>query len=103
MQKEIDKLKNNINELDNDTSIERWRNKFDGKYFYLSDEGYCCTGYDYNCFIDKHRYMIGNYFKTISLVSEYRDNIITKQKLKDLANGLAVYAVACMFGYRNEE
>lgn len=84
LQEELDKLNEKINKIFDETSYSRWR-ATKNTYYFIDDEGHCLKDYDAAKEEDNFRYFIGNYFKTEQEAEEYRDNLITKQKLKDLA------------------
>lgn len=54
-------------------------------YFYLSSDGNIeCTTWRQDA-VDLYRFNTGNCFKTEQEVKEYKENLLTKQALKDLA------------------
>lgn len=91
---QIDELKQKIEQLENEVNspefegIEksvRWQPQFGDKYFYLSGRGFvqssAWTKHEY----DFQRFNLGNCFKTEQEAEEYKENLLTKQQLKDLA------------------
>lgn len=84
LQKELDELNNRIKELDKE-STTRWRAKDSWVYYYIDYEGIITEEQEKYTSFDDYCYTVGNYFKTREEAEEYRDNLITKQKLKDLA------------------
>lgn len=88
---EIKKLKQKLKELENkaqnlqENEYKRWRAEGEVKYYCLSRGGGIEQYIDSKQPIDNFLYSIGNYFKTSEEVEEYKENLITKQKLKDLA------------------
>ena len=70
----------------------RWQPILGQYYFYLDDfGGVQRVKWEYDD-IDFHRYNIGNCFKTEQEAEDYKENLLTKQELKDLALGLNVDA-----------
>lgn len=85
LQEELDKLNEQIDNIDND-SCTRWRaEKFQETYWTVDIRGKCVECWDYYNAVDNFAYNTGNYFKTEEEAEDYRNNLITKQKLKDLA------------------
>lgn len=91
---QIDELKQKIEELENEVNSPefegikkgvRWEPQFGDKYFYLSGRGFvqssAWTKHEY----DFQRFNLGNCFKTKQEAEEYKENLLTKQQLKDLA------------------
>ncbi len=91
-QTKIDELKEMLSELD----IIRWRAKAEDfeHYYYINDCNDIQMTLETNACDDNNRYNIGNYFKTKQEARDYKENLITKQKLKDLAlklnNGVGI-------------
>lgn len=54
-------------------------------YFYLDDEGAIVDSIWYGVASDLFRFNTGNCFKTRGEASSYKENLLTKQALKDLA------------------
>ena len=91
---QIDELKQKIEELEKEVNSPesegikkgvRWRPILDKKYFYLDDRGTIrCVEWQYDD-EDIFRFNIGNCFKTEQEAEEYKENLLTKQALKDLA------------------
>ena len=80
LQKELDKLTELINKKDIRFKPECWE-----FYYYLDSSGTIERTYWNNGVFDNHRYNIGNCFKTEQEAYDYKENLITKQQLKDLA------------------
>lgn len=83
LQKQIDEIKKQLNEADN----ARWRAEKGGYYYYICDSGSCIDDIikaQEGNIVDNYRYKIGNYFKTFEEAKNCKDNLIIKQKLKDL-------------------
>ena len=80
IQAELDRLTELINK-----SAERWKPEYGSYYYYLDSHGTVQRTYWNNGVSDNHRYNIGNCFKTEQEVYDYKENLITKQQLKDLA------------------
>lgn len=91
---QIEELKQKIEELErevNSPELEgikksvRWQPIFGQRYFYLDDNGVIrCVEWQYDD-EDKFHFNIGNCFKTEQEAEEYKENLLTKQQLKDLA------------------
>lgn len=63
----------------------RWQPIFGQRYFYLDDGGVIrCVEWHYDD-EDKFHFNTGNCFKTEQEAEEYKENLLTKQQLKDLA------------------
>lgn len=91
---QIDELKQKIEELEKEVNSPefegikkgvRWEPQFGDKYFYLSGRGFvhssAWTKHEY----DFQRFNLGNCFKTGQEAIDYKENLLTKQALKDLA------------------
>ncbi len=83
LQQELDILKKKIEQCDK-TEYIRWRIRGED-YFYLNYEGVSYSVTNTNSYADNWRFNTGNYFKTRQEAEDYKENLITKQKLKDLA------------------
>ena len=70
---------------DDSVPTERWRSKKPGGEFYYLNDGYVDKNFDYQRGDSTALYDTGNYFETEQEAKDYRDNLITKQQLKDLA------------------
>ena len=91
---QIDELKQKIEELENEVNSPkfegikkgvRWQPIFGQRYFYLDDSGVIrCVEWQYDD-EDKFHFNTGNCFKTEQEAKEYKENLLTKQALKDLA------------------
>ena len=68
-------IKNNI----------RFRADFNMPYFFINNEGMVSMGVEQHRPLDDFRYNSGNYFETDEQAKDFRENILTKQALKDLA------------------
>lgn len=100
---QIDELKQKIEELENEVNSPefegvkksvRWQPIFGQRYFYLDDGGVIrCVEWQYDD-EDKFHFNTGNCFKTEQEAEEYKENLLTKQQLKDLAlelnNGIEI-------------
>lgn len=94
IQKEITNIQNAINiliekqnELKKSLSIsEEMRPRIEGiRYYYIDTTGNIQKSIERLLPVSDWLYTIGNYFKTEQEAKEYKNNLITKQKLKDLA------------------
>lgn len=54
-------------------------------YYFINNEGMVSMGIEQHRPLDDFRYNSGNYFKTDEQAKDFRENILTKQALKDLA------------------
>lgn len=90
---EIQELKERLKVLENEVlnlvqpkqEYKRWRAIEDKYYYTFNKIGHInkfTENYDPT---DNFLYSIGNYFETKEEAQEYKENLITKQKLKDLA------------------
>lgn len=80
LQKELDKLTELINKKD-----IRFKPKYGEFYYFLGSNGIIQRTYWNDGSMDSYRYSVGNCFKTEQEVYDYKENLITKQQLKDLA------------------
>lgn len=91
---QIDELKQKIEELEKEVdSFEfeeikkgvRWKPEYYQNYFYIDD----CGKLESESYMDEDadlfRFNTGNCFKTEQEAEEYKENLLTKQALKDLA------------------
>ncbi len=81
LEKEYNKLKIKLLLSDN----IRWRAKGKSPYYMIGGHGYILEQMENFGSFDTWNYNAGNYFKTEQEAQNYKDNLITKQKLKDLA------------------
>lgn len=100
---QIDELKQKIEELEKEVNSPefegikkgvRQKPEYGEKYYYLDDGGGINYAYWSNDNIDLCRFSTGNCFNTKQEAEEYKENLLTKQALKDLAlelnNGVEV-------------
>lgn len=80
LQKELDKLTELINKKD-----IRFKPEYGEYYYYLGSNGNIIKTDWANLTSDWFRYNSGNCFKTEDEGRDYKENLITKQQLKDLA------------------
>lgn len=80
LQKELDKLTELINKKD-----IRFKPEYEKSYYYLASNGNIVKIDWANLTGDWFRYNSGNCFKTEEEASDYKENLLTKQQLKDLA------------------
>lgn len=80
LQKELDKLTELINKKD-----IRFKPGYGEYYYFLGSNGHIIKTDWVNLTSDCFRYSSGNCFKTEQEAYDYKENLITKQQLKDLA------------------
>lgn len=80
MLKQIEELKKTVNPIKNSKTP-----KIGDTYWFLADNGFILFTVWKNDDIDLFRFNIGNCFKTKQKVKDYKENLLTKQELKDLA------------------
>lgn len=80
IQAELDKLTELINK-----PVGRWKPEYGSYYYYLATNGKIVKIDWINTDGDYFRFTTGNYFKTEQEAMDYKENLITKQQLKDLA------------------
>lgn len=85
LQEESDKLNKQIDSMPDKVVPRRWRAEDKKFFWYVGSDGCILNSLDHRTNDDDKRYSLGNYFKTKEEAEEYRDNLLTKQKLKDLA------------------
>lgn len=85
--KQIAELKEQVNSVE-DKEIKkgvRWKPEYYQDYFYIDDCGKLESESYMDDDADLFRFNTGNCFKTEQEAKEYRENLLTKQALKDLA------------------
>lgn len=91
---QIDEPKQKIEELEKEVNSPefegikkgvRWKPECGVVYFYLKHDGYIGSTHWGIEDTDLFRFNTGNCFKTKQEVEEYKENLLTKQALKDLA------------------
>lgn len=91
---QIDELKQKIEELEKEVNSPefegikkgvRQKPEYGEKYYYLDDGGGINYAYWSNDNIDLFRFNTGNCFNTKQEAEAYKENLLTKQALKDLA------------------
>lgn len=94
MIKQIDELKQKVEELEKEVNSPefdevkkggRWKPENNEHYYYIDSYGVICIDCWFDNFEDLFRFNIGNCFKTEQKAEEYKENLLTKQALKDLA------------------
>ena len=92
IQEEIDELKAKIELLEKELQAQnqpcpkRWRGCQDQLYWAINDkDGAALVFEECGDEVDNYHYNSGNYFKTEGQALAYRDNVLIKQQLKDLA------------------
>lgn len=92
--KQIDELKQKIEILEKEVNSPefegikkgvRWKPKRRDEYFYLDSNGFVQISAWTKHEFDFQRFDLGNCFKTEQEAEEYKENLLTKQALKDLA------------------
>ena len=66
---------------------KRWRAEHGQAYWFLDDNGVCCTDTELGVLTDRYRYAVGNYFKTRGEAESYKEYLIARQVLLDDAKG----------------
>ena len=87
LEKQLAELKEQANSIEDEEIKKsvRWQPIFGQHYFYLDDRGIIrCVEWQYDD-DDLFRFNIGDCFKTEQEAEEYKENLLTKQALKDLA------------------
>lgn len=83
---EIDLLRKRLEKINfEENECERWRAKQNEDYWFIDCIGNIYDDYEAYKEEDNFKYAIGNYFQTQQDAQDYKENLITKQKLKDLA------------------
>lgn len=91
---QIDELKQKIEELEKEVNSPefegikkniRFRADYGMPYFFINNEGMVSRGIEQHRPLDDFRYNSGNYFETEEQAKDFKENILTKQALKDLA------------------
>lgn len=84
--KELTEVKSQLDSIE-DKKIKciRWKPILGQHYFYLDDEGAIVDSMWHNTVSDLFRFNTGNCFETRQETKEYKENLLTKQALKDLA------------------
>lgn len=87
LEKQLAELKEQVNspEFEGIKKGARQRPEIGEEYYYLTDEARVNKAIWNNLYRDHLRFDIGNCFKTEQEALDYRENILTKQALKDLA------------------
>lgn len=87
LEKQLEKLKKEVNspEFEGIKKGVRQKPKKDENYFFLGGDGGIYPETYLGDGIDLFRFNIGNCFKTEQEAEEYKENLLTKQQLKDLA------------------
>ena len=87
LEKQIEELKKEVNspEFEGIKKGVRQKPKKDENYFFLGDDGGIYPETYLGDRIDLFHFNIGNCFKTEQEAEEYKENLLTKQQLKDLA------------------
>lgn len=91
---QIDELKQKIEELEKEVNSPefegikkniRFRADYGMPYFFINNEGMVSRGIEQHRPLDDFRYNSGNYFGTEEQAKDFKENLLTKQALKDLA------------------
>lgn len=84
-QEELDKLYAQVNSASDEVEIIRWRAQQGAQYYIISGFGEVLVETERNDFNSNNYFALGNYFKTEQEAKDHKENLLTKQKLKDLA------------------
>lgn len=96
LEKQLVELKEQANSIEYNKARKSIRQmpKYDERYYYISDSGVIVSTPWYGTDSDIFRFNIGNCFKTEQEAIDFKENILTKQALKDLAlelnNGIEI-------------
>ena len=85
--KQIAELKEQVNSVEDEEVKKDVRQmpEYEEKYFFVNSSGYINYKFWEEIEADLFRFNTGNCFKTEQEAKEYRENLLTKQALKDLA------------------
>lgn len=83
LQAELDILKEKIEKCDDENVRKRVNPP--NMYYHIRANGMVFCSHDHGETIENFRFSVGNYFKTKQEAIDYKENMLTKQKLKDLA------------------
>lgn len=83
--KQLVEIKEQVNSINSERCKARTKPACGDKYHFLHSDGRIGWAYWSNDVIDLFRFDTGNCFKTAHESNEYRNNLLTKQALKDLA------------------
>ena len=87
LEKQLAELKEQVNYIEDEEIKKgvRQRPKIDEIYYFLNSLGNACHKIWLEEEQDLFRFNLGNCFKTEQEADDYRENLLTKQQLKDLA------------------
>lgn len=87
LEKELAEVKSQLDSVEDEgiKKVVRQMPKDGDKYYYINDEGIINYTYWINDNIDLFRFNTGKCFKTKQEAEEYKENLLTKQALKNLA------------------
>ena len=105
LEKQIEDLKNQVNstEFEGIKKGEREMLKYGECYYIIGDNGSIYSIEWLNSAADLFRFKTGNCFKTEQEAEEYKENLLTKQALKDLALELNNGVEIDWEGYKQEK
>lgn len=87
LEKQLAEVKEQVNsiEFEGIKKGRRWKPEINENYYYLISDGFVSFGPWKNDMTDMFKFDIGNCFKTEQEAEEFKENLLTKQALKDLA------------------
>ena len=87
LEKQLAEVKEQVNSIEFEGIKKGVRQmpKVGEKYFFLNDSGFICEAVWIGSNPDLFHFNTGNCFKTEQEAEEYKENLLTKQALKDLA------------------
>ena len=96
LEKQLAKVKEQVNSIEFEGIKKGGRQmpEYEATYYFLSSDGKIIRTLWYGIDLDLFRFNTGNCFKTEQEAEEYKENLLTKQALKDLAlelnNGVVI-------------
>lgn len=85
LKKQVEETLAKVEKALSEMKIVRWQPEINEIYYYLNSLGNICHKIWVNDGEDLFRFNTGNCFKTEKEADDYRENLLTKQALKDLA------------------
>lgn len=96
LEKQLAELKEQVKTIEDKKvqKSERQKPEYGTAYYYINDQGYISYTTWLDCEVDIYRFNTGNCFRIEQEAKDYKENLLTKQKLKDLAfelnNGVGI-------------